>query len=149
MKNLLVKETIYYLILALLTVLFLYTGISKLLDFQGFLHAMQIQPFPNKYAIYPAWGIPLLEIAITITFFFNRTRLTGLYASFVLMSLFTVYAILVLMHVFPFVPCSCGGILKSLKWEAHLWFNIFFTAISLCGILIHKKSDQGLNAVYV
>lgn len=138
----------YIAIISLLTLLFLYTGVSKLLDFEGFLHAMRIQPFPNEYAIYPAVGIPLLEIGITVCFFFNRIRLLGLYASFFLMLVFTVYAALVLLHVFPFVPCSCGGILKALKWEAHLWFNIFFTAISLCGIIIHKKSNQVLKVIY-
>lgn len=139
----------YLAIISLLTLLFLYTGVSKLLDFEGFLHAMRIQPFPNQYAIYPSIGIPVLEIAITICFFFNRTRLLGLSGSFVLMLVFTVYAALVLLKVFPFVPCSCGGILKSLKWGPHLLFNMFFTAISFYGIVIHKKANQALNVIYV
>lgn len=138
----------YISIISLLTLLFLYTGVSKLLDFEGFLHAMRIQPFPNKYAIYPAIGIPLLEIGITVCFFFSQTRLLGLYISFFLMLAFTIYAALVLLHVFRFVPCSCGGILKSLKWGPHLLFNTFFTAISLCGIIIHKKSNQVLKVLY-
>lgn len=124
---------------ALLIMLFLYASISKFLDFQKFIGEMNNQPFPNFLTPFLVWAIPSLEIAIALTLIIERTRLVGLYASFVLMFLFTIYASAVLLHFFAWVPCSCGGVISKLNWRQHLVFNLFFVAISVIGIILQRR----------
>ncbi len=139
MRHKFTTQTVYYFILALLTVLFLHTAVSKFMGFERFAYDIKNQPFPNELTPFLAWAIPTCELGIVLSFFFERTRIIGLYGSLVLMSLFTVYTSLVLSNAFEYIPCSCGGIVKYLNWKQHLVFNIFFTTISYWGIVLHKK----------
>ncbi|MGJ1327422.1 MauE/DoxX family redox-associated membrane protein [Sphingobacterium multivorum] len=129
------KKVILEIIIALLIVMFLHTGISKFLDFQGFIHDLDNQPFPDRFTPYLAWSLPTIEIIIVILLFIDRTRLVGLYGSLILMTMFTIYTGLVLMNFFDRVPCSCGGVVSYLSWPQHLFFNLFFVVITFIGIL--------------
>lgn len=124
---------------ALLILLFLYASVSKFLDFKTFVGQMNNQPFPNSWTPFLVWGIPLLEIAISAALIFEYTRLLGFYTALVLLSLFTVYTILILLHFFPYIPCSCGGVIQKLNWRQHLVFNLLFIAISVVGIILQRR----------
>lgn len=132
------RQVLLETISALLIMLFLYASLSKLLSFQAFVHQMDNQPFPNSWTPFLVWTLPSLEIAIALALMFERTRLTGLYTSFVLMILFTIYIAFILSHFFGYVPCSCGGVIEKLTWGQHLVFNLFFVALSFIGILIQR-----------
>lgn len=134
------KRLIIDIVILLLVILFLYTAVSKFVDFKGFTYDLNNQPFPNSLTPMLRWLVPLTEIAIVIGLIFEKTRLLGLYASLILMSLFTIYTALVLFHVFEYVPCSCGGIIKHLSWPQHLIFNLFFVVITYLAIWSFKKS---------
>jgi hypothetical protein len=86
--------------------------------------------------------IPVAEVLIAVGLIFEKTRVPALYASFVLMMAFTIYTVAVLAHAFRYVPCSCGGVIKKLTWPQHLFFNLFFVAISLLGIWLKKRDTQ-------
>ncbi|MBO9676326.1 MAG: hypothetical protein J7577_22990 [Sphingobacteriaceae bacterium] len=129
----------------LLVVLFLYTGLSKFIDFKGFTYDLNNQPFPNSFTPFLKWAIPLSEIAIVGTLLYNKTRLIGLYASLVLMSMFTIYTALVLLHVFKYVPCSCGGVIKHLTWPQHLTFNLFFVIVTFIAIKQQPREKLKIN----
>jgi putative oxidoreductase len=141
------KKLIIEIAVLLLVFLFLYTGVSKLVDFKGFTYDLNNQPFPNGLTPVLRWIIPLTEIGIVISLLFEKSRLAGLYASAVLMSMFTLYTALVLLHVFEYVPCSCGGVIKQLTWPQHLVFNIFFVVISLLAIRAYKQEEKH-NLIY-
>ena len=135
------KQVTLECVCALLILLFLYASISKFLDFKTFIDQMNNQPLPNSWTPFLVWSIPLLEIAISITLLFEYTRLLGLYASLVLMVIFTIYTGIVLLHFFPYIPCSCGGVIRHLTWSQHLFLNLFYVAISVLGIILqHRKS---------
>lgn len=138
------KKLIIEIVVLLLVILFLYTGVSKFVDFKGFTYDLNNQPFPNSFTPILKWVLPLSEIVIAGALLFEKTRLIGLYASLVLMSLFTIYTALVLLHVFEYVPCSCGGVIKYLSWPQHLIFNIFFVVITYAAISLngHKVADH-------
>lgn len=136
------KKLIIEIAVLLLVVLFLYTGVSKLIDFKGFTHDLNNQPFPNSLTPVLRWVIPISEIAIVGALIFDKYRLTGFYASLVLMGLFTVYTALVLLRVFEYVPCSCGGVIKYLSWPQHLIFNVFFVGVSYAAIRLSKQEEQ-------
>jgi hypothetical protein len=133
------KQVMIECIVALLVMLFLYASISKFLDFKTFIDQMNNQPLPNSWTPFLVWGIPCLEIGISIALLFEYTRLLGLYASLILMILFTIYTSIVLFHFFPYVPCSCGGVIQKLTWRQHLVFNLFFVTLSVLGIIQQRK----------
>jgi len=136
------RKIIVEVISALLILLFLYTSLSKWLDFGTFTNDMNNQPFPNWMTPYLVWIIPVSEILIVLALLFEKTRLTGFWASVVLMTLFTIYTALVLLHVFNRIPCSCGGVIKKLTWNQHLIFNLFFTGISIAAIVLKKREHR-------
>jgi hypothetical protein len=133
------KQVMIECIVALLVMLFLYASISKFLDFKTFIDQMNNQPLPNSWTPFLVWGIPCLEISISVALLFEYTRLLGLYASLILMILFTIYTSIVLFHFFPYVPCSCGGVIQKLTWRQHLVFNLFFVTLSVLGIIQQRK----------
>jgi len=133
------KQVMLECVSALLILLFLYASLSKFMDFKTFIGEMNNQPLPKSWTPFLVWFIPCTEIVLSIALIFERTRLLGLYGSVVLMGLFTVYAMLILLHFFPRVPCSCGGIIKKLTWPQHLAMNLFFVALSLSGVIIQRR----------
>lgn len=138
------KRLIIDIVVLLLVILFLYTAVSKFVDFDSFARDLNSQPFPNSLTPILKWILPILEIGIAITLFFERTRMIGLYCSFMLMSLFTLYTALVLFKLFDDVPCSCGGVITHLSWTQHLIFNLFFVIIISIAIRLSREK-KGIN----
>jgi putative oxidoreductase len=126
-------------ICALIIILFLYASISKYIAFKTFESDMHKQPFPLWISGSLIVFLPPIEIFIAVSLAFNKTRLIGLYASFVLMLLFTTYTAAILLNFFPHRPCGCGGVIRSLTWRLHLTLNTFFTLLSLSGIYLQRK----------
>jgi len=141
------RQVVLECIAALLILLFLYASVSKFLDFKRFIDEMNNQPLPNSWTPFLVWGIPFLEIAISAALLFEYTRLLAFYASFVLMTLFTIYAIMILAHFFPYVPCSCGGVIRKLTWPQHLALNLFYVALSVLGLILQRS--QNLKSIFL
>ena len=133
------RKIIIEIISSLLILLFLYASVSKWLAFKVFIGEMNNQPFPNWMTPFLVWSIPIIEVIIAIGLIFERTRIPALYASLVLMSAFTIYTVVILLHAFKYIPCSCGGVIRKLTWPQHLFFNLFFVGISLLGIFLKKR----------
>ena len=133
------KQVMIECVAALLIVLFLYASLSKFLDFKTFTGEMNNQPMPNSWTPFLVWLIPCSEVAIALALLFEYTRLLGFYASVVLMTLFTLYTLVILLHFFSYIPCSCGGVIKKLTWGQHLVFNLFFVALSVFGIILQRS----------
>jgi hypothetical protein len=123
---------------SLLILLFVYTAVSKLIDFRNFQVVLSRSSLIGKSASLIAWLLPFVELAAAALLFLPATRLRGLFSSFILMLVFTVYIALMLLNSEK-LPCSCGGVLGSLSWKEHLLFNIFFTLIALTGWLLERK----------
>ena len=144
MKGNLVQKTAYWLskksihveiISSLLVILFIYTGLNKMLDYSEFRSQLGRSPFIHPLAGFISAVLPAGELAVAATLVFKRTRLLGLYLSFFLMTLFTGYIFIMLEYSFD-LPCSCGGVLAALSWKDHLIFNIAFTLLAMTGILL-------------
>jgi putative oxidoreductase len=134
------KQVTLECVCALLILLFLYASISKFLDFKTFIDQMNNQPLPNSWTPFLVWAIPLLEISISVLLLFEYTRLFGLYTSLIMMVVFTIYTGIILLHFFPYIPCSCGGVITHLTWSQHLLLNLIYTALSVLGIILqHRK----------
>lgn len=141
------RKIIIEIISSLLILLFLYASVSKWLAFKTFIGEMNNQPFPNWMTPFLVWSIPFIEVLIAVGLIFEKTRVQSFYASLILMLAFTIYTVAILFHAFKYIPCSCGGVIRKLTWPQHLFFNLFFVAISILGIILKKR--EPVNAVEV
>lgn len=129
------------IICTLIITLFVYAATAKLLDYYNFQFGLTESPFIAPFANILAWGLPVTEYLIVALLVLPATRLPGLYASFVLMSLFTIYIAAMLLSSSD-IPCSCGGVLEEMSWSTHILFNCFFVALSAWGIYLHRKKRR-------
>jgi putative oxidoreductase len=136
------RTNIIDIISFLFILLFVYTAMSKLLDFGHYKGQMYNQTLPHNVATVLIWTLPGIEIVTASLLLFETTRLSGLYLSGTLMFLFTGYITLVLLNYFGRVPCSCGGVIKALGWKLHLVFNLFFLLLSFLGIFIFNRERR-------
>lgn len=115
---------------ALLLLVFFYTGANKLFSLHDFTSNMYNQPIPHPLAYVLARAIPIAEIIAAACLLFARTQQIGLILSFILLAIFTGYISLILLHVFPRIPCSCAGIFRHISWQQHLWINVLLLALT-------------------
>lgn len=125
----------------LLIMLFVYTAISKLLDYETFKGQLLSQPLPYFLSSQLVWAIPGIEL-LTAGLLSNRKyRTAGFGMSVILMLIFTLYVALILLNAFEYIPCSCGGIMESLSWNEHLLVNLLFLAVAITGFTVTLKTD--------
>ncbi|WP_409994882.1 MauE/DoxX family redox-associated membrane protein [Chitinophaga pinensis] len=111
-------------------------------DVPGFVVQMQRQPFSDAYGKFLTWSIPATEILLSLMMVTTAFRKLGLYLSTSLMICFTGYIVLVQLHYYGKIPCSCGGVISKLSWPQHLLFNLFFVAIGFLGIYLEQRADS-------
>ena len=123
---------------ALLVLLLLYTGSTKLLDHSGFINGIHNNPLLAPYRFILGWIIPLTEVFIGILLILPRFRKTGLISASCLLLLLTIYIGYMLWRSSK-LPCTCGGIIEKMTWKQHFWFNIMFTLLSFLSVLLYPK----------
>src|SRR4051812_16086840 len=135
------KQIWIEVMVALLILLFLYTGVSKLLDIWLFKYDLTKQPFPVWLQSVLAWLIPVWEVLTAICLMIRPARLAGVYLSIIIMATFTAYSAAILSGLFASVPCGCGGVIRDLTWPQHLVFNIVFLGIAVMALRLIKKDN--------
>lgn len=120
----------YHLLNSLCILLFVYAALSKLMAFSNFQAQLSQSPLISAFTGMISYSIPMAELVIAVLLFFPVTRKFGHGFFFALLFAFTTY-IVGILHFAPYVPCSCGGVLESLNWEQHLYFNLVFLLASL------------------
>ncbi len=125
-------------ITAVLLLLWIYTGLSKLIQYDKFRFEAGRSPFLQHVAPWVAAMVPAVELVIAALLIFKRTRVAGLYASLFLMTLFAGYVYIMLHYAYD-LPCSCGGIIELLTWEQHLLVNLILTLLTAIAILLQNR----------
>ncbi|RZL13875.1 MAG: hypothetical protein EOO89_16875 [Pedobacter sp.] len=123
-------------IAAAVILLWVYTAASKLADLENFRKQLTAQNFTIGNLNLLLWSIPLSELLCTGLLLFKKTRMIGFLCSSLLLLLFTLYIVLTLVGYFDRVPCACGGVLKQMGWEAHLYFNLFWLLLTVSGTFL-------------
>ena len=123
---------------ASILLLLLYTGIDKINRHNDFMLALASAPLLKHYAVPLSWAIPVIELLIAWLLFFTATRLKGLYAAWLLITVFTVYLAWMLLHTNN-LPCSCGGFIEKLSWQQHVFFNGVLIVLISTGIVLNKR----------
>jgi len=136
MKRLIIEITVYIFI-----VLFFYTGLSKIVDFNVFFVGVSGVPALKKFAYIIAVAVPVIELIIVTLLLIPKTKGLGLRASFILMTIFTVYVALIL-GTSKHLPCSCGGIFYKISWKPHLYLNIFLTLLAAISLYFIKDERK-------
>jgi putative oxidoreductase len=129
------KSTFIILASGILIIVFFYAPISKWEDFPAFVHQMDNQPFGPGMRPVLLYVLPSLELLAAILLTMDRSRAIGLGLTTLLMTLFTGYIILIKLHFYGRIPCSCGGVIGKLNWTQHLLFNFTLLGLSALALL--------------
>lgn len=129
------KNTTILIICYIYVVMLVYAATSKLLDFENFRIQLGQSPLLGAFSDWVSILVPVSEFIFAILLLIPTFRFIGLFASYLLMVLFTAY-IYIILNYSTFVPCSCGGILEKMTWNQHLFFNICFIIIAGIAILL-------------
>lgn len=140
------KKFIVGMVSLLHIILFVYASLEKLFDYYNFQFGISESPFIAPFAPVLAWAVPAVELGIALLLALPFFRLWGLYASFILMSLFTLYIASMLLFGQD-IPCSCGGIIEKLSWEMHIVFNSVFVLMSGIAIWLERKRRRELMQI--
>ncbi len=150
-------EVIEYLLITL----FLYTGLSKLLDLATFQFQTHRSPYLENISTPISYIIPISELLVVLALVLSKFRyltkpgrfydllrrygaaweLWGLCGALFLMSLFTGYVWLMLTEAY-YLPCSCGGILSALSWNDHLLFNAVFSGLVIVALSLYMRAQN-------
>lgn len=131
------KNMIIEIIAIWFVFLFLYTGISKVMDYSVFKEQIGQSPVLKPFAAWIAWILPLGEFIVAALLFLPHTRSKSMYAALGLMTIFTLYIGAILL-LDDHIPCSCGGIIELLSWKGHLVFNGICIGLAATGILLQR-----------
>lgn len=141
MKDSRAHTWIVEIIAALLILLFVYTGITKLADQNSFRSVISRFLLIGQWSTFLSWALPIIELLAALLLFIPKTKKLGLWISLGLMVVFTGYIAYMLLFS-DHLPCSCGGVLQQLTWLQHLEFNIIFTLLSALSIWFYTKHQR-------
>lgn len=145
MRNSVNLRTILLELICLLYILlFVYAAVSKLLDFENFQVQLGQSPMLREFVLYLSYGIPAVELILALLLLLHKTKIIGLYCAFGLMISFSIY-LFILIKYSAYIPCSCGGILEKMDWEAHLFFNVFFVIMAVIAIRLYGVQKKHIS----
>ena len=125
---------------------FLYSGLTKFLTPGEFMSQVQQSPILAGIPAGILWAIPVVELITALLLLIPSSRLMGLILSVSLMTIFTIY--IVILNLFTYyVPCSCGGILNSIPKSLHILLNITLLSLSFYAIYTNRVSKK-INQTY-
>ncbi|WP_454879779.1 MauE/DoxX family redox-associated membrane protein [Sphingobacterium detergens] len=127
---------------AILILLFVYTVLSKLADLNFFQYQLDNQVFSPTVSAALFFLLPLSQILAIVLLYMERYRMIGFIYSFGLLSIFTLYILLIIRDYFDRIPCICGGVITTISWEEHFVFNLFFLGIAIWGFVYLIKERR-------
>lgn len=132
------RQTVIDIIAYLFIFLFLYTAYSKFSDLESFRTVLAASPLVGSFAGSAALAVPTVEAIIAALLIAPAARVTGLRLSLALMLVFTGYLIYMVLTASA-LPCNCGGVINSMSWTEHIFFNAGFTVLAMAALLLHKQ----------
>jgi len=131
------RELIIMLINIILASLFAYTAYEKIMDHERFRDGISRVQIIGSYSLFISWAVPIVEVLIALLITIPAMSRIGLWSFFGLMIIFSVYILIALIWASK-LPCHCGGVIETLTWTEHLWFNTGFILLSLIAICLEK-----------
>jgi hypothetical protein len=135
------RKTTIHVVTALLTLVFAYDAISKLIHFQNFRSQLDRSPYTSGYSVLVAPALPVVELLTAVLLMRSRTRLAGLFCAFFLISLFTIH-LLAMLHTGYESPCACGEMLPQVALGKHIVFNLGIILVSAIAIILYGRFES-------
>ena len=135
------RSTTIEIIVFLYAVLFLYTGISELMEYGTFREQLAESPVLAPVASLIAVILPFAEFLVALLLIVPRWRLKGFYAALGMMISFAIY-IIALLSFSDNLPCSCGGVIALLSWPQHILFIGLFIVLAIAAIWLQKRQKR-------
>jgi len=135
-----ISKTLFYLVAYGYAFLYAYTGSAKIMDISRFIANLEQVEMLRNFASLLGWGIPIVEIALATCLVYPNYSVQkfGLRASLGLMGIFIVYISSALLWMDNRL-CSCGGVIETMDWTAHLIFNLFWLTGGLFVLHLNKS----------
>lgn len=125
------------IITALLIVLFVYAGISKYYERSLFEAQLSFYPYISGMAVPLSWLIPSANLFTAIVLMIPKINRPGLYVALAVLLCYTLYLI-VMLATQDDLPCSCGGIIKSLSWTEQVTLNLLLIILTLAALVLER-----------
>ncbi|QNL47903.1 hypothetical protein H8S90_13855 [Olivibacter sp. SDN3] len=140
------KEIVVLIATSLLIILFTYTAVNKILEYEKFVFQMRLAPVRWMIFLAPWIGvlIPAIELFLVALLFIDKYRPKGLLGSAALLMIFELYIVGMLLSGLD-LPCTCGGIISKMSWEVHLLFNAAFTGLAIYAFCLLKQINKKNN----
>ena len=120
--------------------LFVYTATSKIQSFTSFKFVLSKSVLIGQYNVIVAWAVPSAEFLISTLLIFPQTRKAGLVSSLAIMIVFTAYLIYMVNSGSQLI-CTCGGVLSTMTWKQHIWFNGVFILLAITGLKLYPRES--------
>lgn len=146
MRNSLINKNIVNLVSAIMIIIFVYTAVNKLKDYETFRISLRQSPILHQYSSLVSIIIPIGELFVSLLLIISTTRKAGLLLSAILMSLFTSYIGFIIVTSTN-LPCNCGGVIKYLSWKEHLILNTILLILCLYAWILSRNSTKVLIAI--
>lgn len=135
------KERIIFVISLAFIFLYCYTGFDKLNHLEKFGKGISKIPYVGGMAVWIGWGVPVVELLISVLLIIPKSNKLGLQLATGLMGLFTLYLGLMMAFVEKRL-CHCGGVIESMGWVEHLLFNLLFVGLGGWALYLYKKLNN-------
>ena len=135
------KGRLIFSICLICVFLFLYTAYSKILEHGRFLKGLSRVEFLGSFAGPISWAVPVAEISVAVLMIIPKAYKFGLWAFVALMAMFTGYILGMLLWATK-LPCHCGGVIETLTWQQHIWFNMIFVGLAIFALRLCKKKNN-------
>ena len=122
----------------ILASLFAYTAYEKIMDHERFMNGIAKVEIIGRFSFFISSAVPIAELVIAVLILIPNTARIGLWSFLALMVIFTVYILIALIWANK-LPCHCGGVIETLTWTEHLWFNIGFILLTLVAVHLEKS----------
>lgn len=136
------KATITNGLVILLLALWIPIGLYQVTHYDVFKSGILKQPFSYMLAWTLIYTLPSLHLATALLLVTDRYRRIGLLLSSILMTVYTGYIALALLGAWGKPPCNCGLAIPSMGWLPHLFFNLFFMAVSVMAYILYNKCNK-------
>ena len=120
-----------------IAILWAYAACSKLGNYGKTVWEMHNQVFPDAVAGVFSWFVPAMEMGLALMLLIPRFRVSGLWASGLLLVIFSLYIALASTKVFGRIPCSCGNLFRDMPSWLHILFNLSFATLAYTGLYFH------------
>lgn len=134
------KAVVVDIIVYAFIALFIYTSVDKIYKFENFKGVLSNSKLIGPIGPLVAFFVPASELLIAVLLLLPATKRNGLFAATTLMTVFTIYVII--MMITGELICSCGGFIKGMSWPVHLVFNSIFILLGLVALSLSRKTKN-------